>query len=63
MSEEGYVDYFAILELDSSAKPGEVRKNYKRMMKDLVMEIARVRITEERRSHYLLQMAQLNAAF
>ncbi|NIA13394.1 MAG: hypothetical protein GWP08_04880 [Nitrospiraceae bacterium] len=63
MSDEGYVNYFEILELDESAKPGEVRKNYKRMMKNLVMEIARVEITEERRAHYLLEMAKLNAAF
>jgi len=63
MSDQGYVDYFAILKLDASAKPGEVRKNYKQMMKDLVFEIARARITEERRAHYLLEMAKLNAAF
>lgn len=62
MSEDGYVNYFAILELDENSKPGEVRKKYKRMMKDLVMEIARVEITGERRDRYLLQMAQLNAA-
>ena len=65
MSEQGYVNYFEILGLglDESAKPGEVRMNYKHMMKDLVMEIARVEITEERRAHYLLEMAKLNAAF
>jgi len=63
MSEEGYVNYFAILGLDKTAKPGEVRKTYKKMMKNLVMEIARVEITGERRDRYLLQMAQLNAAF
>jgi hypothetical protein len=60
---KGYVDYFEILGLDEAAKPGEVRKNYRQRMKDLVMEIARVEITEERRSHYLLEMAKLNAAF
>jgi len=60
---EGYVNYFEILGLDEQAKPGEVRKNYKQKMKDLVMEIARVEITEERRSKYLLEMAKLNAAF
>ena len=63
MSDDGYVNFFEILELDESAKPGEVRKNYKRMMKNLVMEIARVEITTERRAHYLLEMAKLNAAF
>ena len=63
MSDDGYVNYFEILGLDESAKPGDVRKNYKKMMKDLIMEIARVEITGERRDRYLLEMAKLNAAF
>ena len=63
MTDEGYVNYFEILGLQDTAKPGEVRKNYKQMMKDLVMEIARVEITEDRRARYLLDMAKLNAAF
>ncbi len=63
MTDNGYVNFFEILELDETAKPGEVRKNYKRMMKDLVMEIARVQITERRRAEFLLEMAKLNAAF
>jgi hypothetical protein len=63
MSEEGYVDYFSILGLDESAKPGEVRNSYKHKMKELVQEIARVEITEDRRARFLLDMAQLNAAF
>ena len=63
MPDKGYVDYLEILELDESARPGDVRKNYKRLMKDLVMEIARVEITQERRDRYLLDMAKLNAAF
>jgi DnaJ-class molecular chaperone len=62
MSDDGYVNYFEILGLDESAKPGDVRKNYKKMMKDLIMEIARVEITGERRDKYLLEMAKLNAA-
>ena len=61
--DQGYVNYFEILSLDESAKAGDVRKNYRQRMKELVMEIARVEITEERRSHYLLEMAKLNAAF
>ncbi len=63
MSDKGYVNYFEILGLADDAKTGEVRKDYRQKMKDLVMEIARVEITEERRSHYLLEMAKLNAAF
>lgn len=63
MSDAGYVDYFAVLGLPGDCKPGEVRKNYKKLMKDLVLEIHRTRITEDRRDKYLLTMAQLNAAF
>lgn len=61
-NESGYVDYFAVLGLDQTAKPGEVRKAYRTKMKDLVAEIAAVEITEERRAKYLLEMAKLNAA-
>ncbi len=59
----GYVNYFEILGLPEDCKPGEVRKNYKKLMKDLVLEIHRTQITEDRRDKYLLTMAQLNAAF
>lgn len=62
MGEQEYVDYFAVLGLGESAKPGEVRNAYKRKMKSLVMEIARVQIDEESRARYLLKMARLNAA-
>ncbi|MDX9971553.1 MAG: hypothetical protein RBU21_01045 [FCB group bacterium] len=61
-AEKGYVDYFEVLGLDSAAKPGEVRKAYRKVMKDLVFEIHSAEITEERRAHYLLEMAKLNAA-
>jgi hypothetical protein len=60
-SDTGYVNYFEVLGLDESAKPGDVRRAYKKLMKDLVMEIAAVEITEERREKYLLEMAKLNA--
>ncbi len=59
---EGYVDYFAILGLDEKAKPGDVRKAYRRKMKELVAEIGQAELNEEKRSHYLLEMAKLNAA-
>lgn len=62
MSEQGYVNYYEILGLNTDAKPGEVRNAYKRLMKTLVMEIARVQITKERRDAFLLDMAKLNAA-
>lgn len=63
MNDSGYINYFEILGLGMDAKPGEVRNKYKRMMKDLVMEIARIEITEATRDKYLLNMATLNAAF
>jgi DnaJ-class molecular chaperone len=61
-SEKGYVNYFEILGLDENARPGDVRKVYRRLMRDLVYEIHNAEITEERRAHYLLEMAKLNAA-
>jgi curved DNA-binding protein CbpA len=61
-TEKGYVNYFEALDLDPSAKPGDVRKAYRKKMKDLVFEIHHAQITEERRAHYLLEMAKLNAA-
>ena len=61
--DQGYVNYFDILGLSEHAKPGDVRKAYKRKMKDLVSEIGQTNeLTEERRSYYLLEMAKLNAA-
>jgi curved DNA-binding protein CbpA len=60
---DGYINYFEILGVEPDAKPGEVRKEYRRQMKNLVNEIASTEITEERRARYLLQMAQYNAAF
>ncbi len=62
MADSGYVNFYEILELDEGANPGEVRKAYRRKMKDLVQEIARAEITEERRARYLLEMAKLNVA-
>lgn len=61
--EEGYIDYYGIVGVSPDAKPGEVRKEYRRRMKDLVYEIGEVEITEERRARYLLEMAKLNAAY
>lgn len=63
MVAEGYIDYFAVLEIAPDANPGEVRKSYKKLMKELVIEISEAQLTEERRNLYLLKMAQMNAAF
>lgn len=62
MSEKGYINYYDILGLQNDANPGEVRKVYRRKMKNLVGEIAQAQITEDRRSYFLLEMAKLNAA-
>lgn len=63
MSEMNYVDFFAVLGVEHDAKPGEVRNQYKRRMKDLVAEISNSQLTAEKRNRYLLEMARLNAAF
>lgn len=62
MTDQGYVNYFEILGVTEKASPGEVRKTFKQKMKNLVGEISRSQITAERRAHYLLEMAKLNAA-
>ncbi|NCU21481.1 FAD-dependent oxidoreductase [Candidatus Falkowbacteria bacterium] len=49
--------------LDPDFKPGDVRRNYRKKIKDLLVEITGQAMTEERRNRYLLQMAQMNAAF
>ena len=61
-SDQGYVNYFEVLGVNESAKPGEVRKVYRRKMKDLINEIGRVEVTAELRSRYFLEIAKLNAA-
>lgn len=63
MSDQGYINYFSVLDLREDCKPGEVRKNYKKKMKSLIMEIGRVEITQERRDKYLLDLATHNASF
>lgn len=63
MIDDGYVNYFEVLELGEDCKPGEVRNNYKRLIKNLLIEIGRVQITESRRDAFLLDIAKHNAAF
>jgi len=62
MDDAGYINFYAILGLEPSANPGEVRKTYRRKMKELVGEIAQARITEDRRAEYVLEMAKMNGA-
>lgn len=62
-TESSYINYLEVLELPEDCKSGEAIRAYKKKMKDLVIEIARVEITEERRSTFLLEMARLNAAY
>lgn len=61
--ESGYIDYFSILEVEPGSKPAEVIKNYRKKAKRLVIEISEAEMTEEKRNRYLLQLAQLNAAY
>jgi len=62
-SDSGYVDYVAVLGLDPEFKPADVRRVYRKKMKDLLDEISKIQLTEEKRNRYLLALAQLNAAF
>jgi len=63
MKQDGYIDYFATLGLEPDAKPGEVKNHYRKAMKTLVNEIAQTEITAAKRDAFLLQMAEMNAAF
>ncbi len=63
MNEDVYIDYFSVLGLDEECKTGDVRKNYKKMMKDLILEIHSSEVTPDRLDQYLLSMAKLNAGF
>lgn len=59
----GYTDYREVLALPENYKPADVIRNYKKRMKQLLIEISENRQADDRRDHYLLLMAQLNAAF
>ena len=64
MSEELYINYFAILGLNEDSKAGDIRKNYKKMMKDLLLEIHNLSsLTPAQLDEYLLKMAMLNAGY
>lgn len=63
MTDDGYINYFEVLGLDEDCKPGEVRNSYKRLIKKLLAEIGRTRITDSRRDAFLLDIARHNAAF
>ncbi len=63
MPQQGYIDYFSVLDLEPNCKPGEVRKNYRKKMKHLLIEIGRAELTPERRDAYLLDLARHNAAY
>jgi len=63
MSDHGYINYFEVLEVTDSCKIGEVRNAYKKVMKQLLMEIGRTTITDSRRDSFLLNIARVNAAY
>lgn len=59
----GYTDYREALALPENYKPADVIRNYKKRMKQLLIEISENKQADDKRDHYLLLMAQLNAAF
>ena len=59
----GYVDYREVLILPELYKPADVIRNYKKRAKQLLIEISEDQKAAEKQDQYLLQMAQLNAAF
>ena len=59
----GYVDYREVLILPELYKPADVIRNYKKRAKQLLIEISEDKKAAEKQDQYLLQMAQLNAAF
>ncbi len=59
----GYTDYRVILDLPDQYKPADVIRNYKKRMKQLLIDISDNEHSNERQEYYLLLMAQLNAAF
>lgn len=63
MTDDGYINYFEVLELGEDCKPGEVRNSYKKLMKKLLTEIGRTQITDSRRDAFLLDLAKHNAAY
>ncbi len=63
MSDQGYINYFEVLGLTETCKIGEVRNSYKKVIKQLLMEIGRSTITDSRRDAFLLDIAKLNAAY
>ncbi len=59
----GYIDYRTVLALPEQYKPADVIRSYKKRMKQLMIEISEDEHANERQQQYLLQIAQLNAAF
>jgi hypothetical protein len=62
LPDKGYINFYDTLGLEPGANPGEIRKTYKKKMKQLVMDIAQAEITEAVRNQFLLDLAKLNAA-
>jgi len=66
MTDEGYIDYFEVLDVPRTCKSGDARKNYKKKVKALLMEIgaevSNRSMTEAKFNEYLRKKAALNAA-
>ena len=63
MTDQGYINYFDVLGVSETCKAGEVRNSYKKVVKQLLMEIGRATITDSRRDSFLLDIARVNAAY
>jgi hypothetical protein len=59
----GYIDYRTLLELQESYKPADVIRTYRKKMKQLMVQISENKDADEHRDRYLLQIAELNAAY
>lgn len=61
--DQGYIDYRTLLELQESYKPADVIRTYRKKMKQLMVQISENKDADEHRDRYLLQIAELNAAY
>ncbi|NLN92643.1 MAG: hypothetical protein GX130_04935 [Candidatus Hydrogenedens sp.] len=59
----GYIDYRTLLELQDPYKPADVIRTYRKKMKQLMVLISEDTEADDHRDRYLLQIAELNAAY
>lgn len=59
----GYIDYRTLLELRDAYRPADVIRTYRKKMKQLMVQISEDKEADDHRDRYLLQIAELNAAY